>query len=89
MIGPGRAPSEGAEAQLARFDPRAAETPLRAGENGGRTLSRRNIVQRLEKIGHWTGETAPFSLPPEQPGLSTAVFLRAGTGGPAIAAARL
>ncbi|MBV2150096.1 DUF1223 domain-containing protein [Sphingobium sp. AS12] len=87
-VGAGRAPASGADVWMARFDPRTIAVPIRAGENGGRTLPHRNIVRQLVKIGHWSGSGATFDLPGGQQGLSTTVFLQAGTGGPVIAAAR-
>ncbi|MFZ4689927.1 MAG: DUF1223 domain-containing protein [Polymorphobacter sp.] len=78
-----------ADIWLVRYDPRAIEVSIKAGENGGRTLPHRNIVRELVKLGRWTGGNASFALPASKlPGLATASFVQAGAGGPIIAAAR-
>ncbi len=48
---------------LIRYDPRAQEVPIRAGENGGRTLPHRNIVRQLVPLGAWNGKAVTYSLP--------------------------
>ncbi len=74
---------------LVRYEPRAIEVSIKAGENGGKTLPHRNIVRELVKVGRWSGGNARFALPAAKlPGLATAAFVQAGTGGPIIAAAR-
>lgn len=74
---------------LVRYEPRAIEVSIKAGENGGKTLPHRNIVRELVKVGRWSGGNASFALPAAKlPGLATAAFVQAGTGGPIIAAAR-
>jgi hypothetical protein len=78
-----------ADIWLVRYDPRAIDVAIKAGENGGRTLPHRNIVRELVKIGSWSGGSASFSVPAAKlPGLATAAFVQAGAGGPIIAAAR-
>ena len=75
---------------LVRYDPRTRHVPIRAGENGGRTLPHRNIVRELVKLGEWTGPAGSFPLPAaHEAGLFTAVFVQRGSGGPIIAARRL
>ncbi|HEY0527055.1 MAG TPA: DUF1223 domain-containing protein [Stellaceae bacterium] len=82
-------PSGGADVWLVRYDSRIVQVPVKAGENGGRTLPHRNVVRELVRLGSWTGEAASFDVPqPGQDGLSTAVLVQAGTGGPILAAAR-
>ena len=74
---------------LVRYDPRAIEVSVKAGENGGRKLPHRNIVRELVKIGSWSGGAARFAVPAAKlPGLATAAFVQAGPGGPILAAAR-
>jgi hypothetical protein len=78
-----------ADVWLVRYDPRAVEVAIKAGENGGRTLPHRNIVRELVKIGSWKGGSASFAVPEAKlPGLATAAYLQTGSGGPIIAAAR-
>ncbi|QDZ08090.1 DUF1223 domain-containing protein [Sphingomonas panacisoli] len=74
---------------LVSYDPRTVAVPIRAGENGGRTIPHRNIVRRLVRLGQWNGTQARYSLPALQSGLATAVLMQAGTGGPIIAARKL
>lgn len=89
QVAAGSAPKGGADLWVARYDPRTIQVPIRAGENGGRTLPHKNIVRELVKVGHWSGGALSFALPAShQPGLSTAAFLQAGTGGPVLSAAK-
>jgi hypothetical protein len=82
-------PAGGADVWLVRYDPRIVQVPVKAGENGGRTLPHRNVVRELVRLGSWTGEAAGFDVPqPGQDGLSTAVLVQAGAGGPILAAVR-
>jgi hypothetical protein len=74
---------------LVRYEPCAIEVAIKAGENTGKTLPHCNIVRELVKVGRWSGGTASFTLPAAKlPGLDTAAFIRSGSGGPIIAAAR-
>lgn len=75
---------------LVRYDPRVLQVPVRAGENGGRTLPHRNIVRDLIALGRWNGAAARFALPkPAANGLRSAILVQQGVGGPILAAARL
>ncbi len=75
---------------LVRYDPRVRDVPIRAGENGGKTLPHRDIVRELVKLGDWTGNAASFRLPaPAEQGLASAVLIQQGPGGPITAARRL
>ncbi|RSU68630.1 hypothetical protein BRX37_24675 [Sphingomonas sp. S-NIH.Pt3_0716] len=75
---------------LVRYDPRVNNVPIRAGENGGRTLPHRNIVRQLQAVGTWSGKVASFPVPASpSPVYRTAVLVQAGKGGPIVAAARL
>jgi hypothetical protein len=74
---------------LVRYEPRIIDVAIKAGENGGRTLPHRNIVRELIRLGNWQGGAASFVVPVASlPGLATAAFVQAGTGGPIIAAVR-
>jgi len=87
-VGAAPAPDGGGDVWIVRYDPRTLYVPIRAGENGGRTLAHRNIVRRLVRAGHWNGAARTFALPAAEPGLATAVFVQVGPGGPIIAVAR-
>lgn len=87
QIGAGRAPKDGADVWLIRFDPRRIEVPVHHGENGGRTLPHRNVVRALQWLGKWEGRRVAFDLPPSDPNFHTAILLQAPHGGPILAAA--
>lgn len=75
---------------LVRYDPKSREVPIRAGENGGRTLPHKNIVRQLLALGSWNGKRATFTLPaPSEVGLSSALFVQQGIGGPITSARKL
>jgi hypothetical protein len=75
---------------LVRYDPRSRNVPIRAGENGGRTLPHRDIVRELTALGRWSGTAVSFSIPrSREAGLASAVLVQRGVGGPIIAARRL
>ncbi len=74
---------------LVRYDPRVIQVAIKAGENDGRTIGHRNVVRQLVKLGQWKGGAVKFALPAAtQPGLATAAFVQAGTGGAIVAAGR-
>lgn len=86
----GKALAKPAIVWLVRYDPRIRNVPIRAGENGGRTLPHRNIVRSLQLLGRWRGATVSFAVPPSSdPAYRSAVLVQQGRGGPIIAARRL
>jgi len=88
-IGPAKALGPAA-VWLVRYDPRTRNVPIRAGENGGRTLPHKNIVRALDRLGQWTGARASFAIPASpDPAWRSAVIVQRGRGGPIIAARRL
>jgi hypothetical protein len=75
---------------LVRYDPRVHNVPIRAGENGGRTLPHKNIVRAIHLLGKWTGDAASFQLPPSPGGpLKSALLVQDGPGGAILSARRL
>ncbi len=75
---------------LVRYDPRPLKVPIRAGENGGRTLIHRNVVRALEPLGVWRGDAiSVVAKPSADPQLRSAILVQSGEGGAIIAAARL
>jgi hypothetical protein len=87
----GRAPAaRPASVWLVYYDPRTRNVPIRAGENGGKTLPHRNIVRELHRLGRWNGAALTLELPaPADPALRGAVLVQQGAGGPIVAARRL
>ena len=75
---------------LVRYDPRIVQIPIKAGENGGRTLPHRNVVRELVVLGQYAGGGAKTWILPmaRVPGLKSAVLVQAGVAGPILAAAR-
>jgi hypothetical protein len=82
-------PGKPATVWLVGYDPRSVAVPIRAGENGGRTLPHRNIVRQLVSLGAWSGKAASYTLPATRDGLKRAVLVQAGTGGAIVAARRI
>lgn len=87
-IGAGRAAAP-AIVWLVRYDPRTVAVPIRAGENGGRTLPHRNIVRSLVRLGAWNGKAARFAVHPAGVTVRSAILVQQGKGGSIIAAARI
>lgn len=86
-IGAAIAPSSAADVWLVRYDPRAVQVPIGAGENGGRTLPHRNVVRELVRLGGWNGKAATFTLPvATDPAFRTAILVQGAAGGPIITA---
>ena len=79
----------GATVWLVQYDPRPLSVPIRAGENGGRTLVHRDIVRSLTSIGTWSGAKASFALPANNSAYKSAILIQRGKGGPIVAAARI
>jgi hypothetical protein len=78
-----------AKVWLVSYDPRAVAVPVRAGENGGRTLIHRNIVQSLTPLGAWTGKATQFPLPAPDARSARAILVQAGTGGTIVTARKI
>lgn len=87
-IGSGKT-SAVAKVWLVSYDPRNIAVPIRAGENGGRTLGHRNIVKKLTTLGAWSGSTVTFALQRGQSDLARAILVQSGVGGPIIAARKI
>ena len=88
-IAAGHAPKGGAEVWLVRYDPKAQEVAVKTGENRGKTLVQRNVVEELVRLGGWRGKAKVYALPPAGPdakGLKTCILLQAADGGRILAA---
>lgn len=77
-----------ADVWLVRYDPNIVQVAIRAGENGGRTLSHRNVVRELIRLGEWSGHAQSYALPPAKDGFKVAILVQEGRGGPIVAAGR-
>jgi hypothetical protein len=85
-IGSGKAPSNGADVWLVRYDPKIVSVPVARGENGGTTLPHTHVVHALERLGTWTGDASSFAVALADAGLRTAVLVQARRGGPILSA---
>jgi hypothetical protein len=75
---------------LIRYDPRVHDVPIRAGENGGKTLPHKNIVRSIHLLGKWNGNAASFAIPRTPNSIyKSAILVQDGPGGAIIAARRL
>jgi len=87
-VGSGRAPRGGADVWLVRYDPRAVEVEVRAGDNRGETIIQRNVVHRIERLGVWRGRPQAYRLPAARDdGLRAAVIVQHPRGGRVIGVA--
>ena len=88
-IGAGRA-AQPANIWLIRYDPRTHQVPIRAGENGGRTLPHKNIVREVHLLGKWRGAATSFTIPPAADGIyKSAILVQDGPGGAILSARRV
>jgi hypothetical protein len=86
----GASAGRAANVWLIRYDPRPNNVPIRAGENGGRTLPHKNIVRSIHLLGKWTGGEATYKVPPASNRLyRPAVLVQDGPGGAILAARRV
>jgi hypothetical protein len=85
-VGDGRVPAGGAELFLVRYDPQKRDVRVREGENRGKTVSQKNVVRELIRLGSWTGRTKHFSLPNPPKGLKTVVILQSRRAAPGVIA---
>lgn len=89
MIGKGPAGDQ-ALVWLVRYDPRPLSVPIRAGENGGRTLVHRNVVRSIERVGTWSGAPVTLSVkPPADSHLRSALLVQSIRRAAIIAAAKI
>jgi len=74
-----------ADVWLIRYDPRAVEVAVKAGDNRGETVVQRNVVRQINRLGPWRGKPSAFRLPaaPEE-GLKTVVVVQGPRGGRVI-----
>lgn len=75
---------------IASYAPRQT-TPVRRGENTGRTLTNANVVQRFARLKAYDGTALSVSTPPNfaKAGEGIAAWLQAAGQGPILSASRL
>ena len=63
---------------------------IERGENAGRTITYRNVVRSLDRIGTWSGaDPEEVSMPQPGPGEGVAIWIQKGNAGPVMAAAKI
>jgi hypothetical protein len=86
-VGAEARPRGGAAVWLIRYDPKTVEVQVKAGDNRGATVSERNVVRDMVRLGPWRGGAATFKLPKaEDDGLMSLVLVQGDHGGKIIAA---
>jgi hypothetical protein len=74
-----------AEVWLIRYDPRGREVEIKRGENRGKTITYRNVVRELVRLGTWSGRPVSFKAPEARhEGLETLILVQE-RGGPVLA----
>jgi hypothetical protein len=74
-----------AEVWLIRYDPNGREVEVKRGENRGKTITYRNVVCELVRLGSWTGRPVSFKTPEaKHDGLETLILVQE-RGGPVLA----
>lgn len=85
ISGPGAA----GDVWLIRYDPAPQTVKVKSGEAKGQTVTVKNAVRDLKKLGAWRGALKTYALPkPDAAGLKTVVLVQAPKGGRILAAAR-
>jgi hypothetical protein len=81
-VGSARAPKGGGEVWLVRYDPRAQDVAVKAGDNKGQTIAEKNVVREVTRLGAWRGKPTAFRLPASsEDGLRTVVIVQGAKGG--------
>lgn len=81
-VGSGRVAKGGGEVWLIRYDPRAIEVAVKAGDNRGETVVQKNVVREIRRLGTWRGRPQAYRLPAAgDDGLKTVVVVQAPRGG--------
>jgi hypothetical protein len=87
-VGSGAKPLHGGDVWLVRYDPTLQEVKVKAGDNKGKVVSARNVVEDLERLGAWSGRAKVYVVPKEAaPGLKSVILVQGARGGRIIAAA--
>ena len=83
LVGAGRAPAGGADVWLIRYDPSVQEVTVKSGENRGQTLTQKNVVRELVRLGGWRGKELTYALPAgdDPKTLASCILVQASHGG--------
>jgi hypothetical protein len=74
-----------ADVWLVRYDPQQQDVRVKSGDNKGKTVSQRNVVRELVKLGRVSNRAHTFTLPkPGASGLKTVVLMQGVRGGPVL-----
>ena len=77
------------EVWLIRYDAAPQTVKVKSGETKGQTVTVRNAVRVLKKLGAWKGGRKTYPLPKaDDAALKTVVLVQTRKGGPILAAAR-
>ena len=80
---------EGGDVWLVRYNPDLQSVKVKSGDSKGQTVTVKNAVHELKKIGLWHGGLKTYILPkPEDVGLKTLILLQAPKGGRILAVGR-
>jgi len=89
-VGAARAAAAPADVWLVRYDPREQVIKVTDGDNRGTTVTLRNVVRQVVRLGVWRGERRRYPiLKAPAAGLAGAVLVEEARGGPILAAARI
>lgn len=87
-IAPGHNPEPGT-IWIAKYT-LSATVDIKRGENAGRTMTYRNVVNSLMRMGKWSGSAVQeVEMPQPDPGEGVAVWVQNGKAGPIQGAAKL
>jgi hypothetical protein len=86
IVGSGNPGRGGADVWLVRYDPAARSVQVKQGDNRGRTIVERNVVEELTRLGSWTGRSKAYRLPKQSSdGLNSVIIVQAAHGGRILA----
>ena len=87
-VGSGRRPKGGADVWLVRYEPGEKVTEVKAGDNRGASVTQRNVVRQLVKLGAWVGRSTSYRAPAGEDGLQSLVIVQLANGGSVVAATK-
>lgn len=87
--GRGASPRRPLTVWLIRFDLRLESVQVKEGDNRGQTVSHRNVVRQLARLGPWAGRRKVYRLPAAPAdGLASLILVQGQNGGRIVAAYR-